>query len=231
MQDVPKCVALCSARIFYVHGDDTSQRACIHLGHHNHPIKVGDYRQSRKKIDALIEEHVERTPQATVNKIVIEASKDLLGEYLIRDENDPSTVLSLNELEPVFDSCKELNSPSLQNRVYTFNTCEGLALWTALPSFGAYIQRNMFSGQGDDSDKVFIFKMSEVGRGSGVDLVWRMQLSGDLEHAWIMFDHVKRVINWTTMACHIYVAIYQRVITIACCDFQFENKDAQIIFW
>ena len=109
----PKCVALCNARIFYVHGYDTSQRACIHLGHYNHLVKVGDYRQSCKKIDALIEKHVERTPQATVSKIVMEASKDLLGEYLIRDENDPPTVLSLNELELVFDSCKELNSPSL----------------------------------------------------------------------------------------------------------------------
>ena len=116
----PNCVALCSARIFYVHGDDTSQRACIHLGHHNHPVKVGDCRESRKKIDALIEKHVERTPQTTVSKIFIEASKDLLGEYLIRDENNPPTILSLNELEPVFDSCKELNSPSLRNRVYTF---------------------------------------------------------------------------------------------------------------
>ena len=120
MQDAPNCVALCSARIFYVHGDDTSQRACIHLGHHSHPVKVGDCRESRKKIDALIEKHVDQTPQATVSKIVMEASKDLLGEYLIRDENDPPTILSLNELEPVFDSCKELNSPSLQNRVYTF---------------------------------------------------------------------------------------------------------------
>ena len=34
----PKCVALCNARIFYVHGDDTSQRACIHLGHHSPPV-------------------------------------------------------------------------------------------------------------------------------------------------------------------------------------------------
>ena len=40
----PKYVALCSARIFYVHGDNMSQRACIHLGHHSHPVKVGDYR-------------------------------------------------------------------------------------------------------------------------------------------------------------------------------------------
>ena len=84
----------------------------------------------------------------------------------------------------------------------------------------------MFPGQGDDSDKVFIFKMSKVGSGSGVDLVRRMQPGGDLEHAWIMFDHVKCVTNWTTMACHVYDATYQRVMTIACCDFQSEDKDA-----
>jgi hypothetical protein len=32
-----------------------------------------------------------------------------------------------------------------------------------------------------------------VGPGSGIDLVKRMQPSGDLEDAWMMFDHVKRV--------------------------------------
>jgi hypothetical protein len=48
----------------------------------------------------------------------------------------------------------------------------------------------MFPGQGSDSDKVFVFKMSEVGPGSGVDLVKRMQPSGDLEDAWMMFDHM-----------------------------------------
>ena len=232
----PKCVALCSARIFYVHGDDTSHRACIHLDHHSHPVKVGDYRESRKKIDALIEKHVEQTQQATVSKIVMEASKDLLGEYLIHDENDPPTVLSLNELKLVFDSCKELNSPSLRNRVYTFKylrrfgVMDGITKLRGLNNW-AYIQRNMFPGQGDDSDKVFIFKMFEVGPGSRVDLIRQMQPDGDLEHAWIMFDHVKRVTNWTTMACHVYDATYQRVMTIACCDFQSEDKDAQIIFW
>jgi hypothetical protein len=57
-------------------------------------------------------------------------------------------------------------------------------------SHWAYVQENMFPGQGSGSDKVFVFKMSEVGPGSGVHLVNRMQPGGDLEHAWIMFDHV-----------------------------------------
>ena len=88
----------------------------------------------------------------------------------------------------------------------------------------------MFLGQGDDFDKVFIFKMSEVGLGSRMDLVHRMQPGGDLEHVLIIFDHVKHVTNWTTMACHVYDATYQHVMTIACCDFQSKDKDTQIIF-
>jgi hypothetical protein len=31
---------------------------------------------------------------------------------------------------------------------------------------------------------------------SGVDLVKYMQLGGDLENAWLMFDHVKCVQEW-----------------------------------
>ena len=62
----------------------------------------------------------------------------------------------------------------------------GVSIW-------AYVQRNQFPRQSDDADKVFVFKMSEVGPGSGVDLVRRMQPGGDLENAWILSDHVKRV--------------------------------------
>ena len=52
----------------------------------------------------------------------------------------------------------------------------GLSNW-------AYVQRNMFPQQGNNFDKVFILKMSEVGPGKGVDLVARMQFGGDLELA------------------------------------------------
>jgi len=47
----------------------------------------------------------------------------------------------------------------------------------------AYIQENKFLGQRFDSDKVFVFKMFELGLGSGVDLVTRMQPGGDLQDA------------------------------------------------
>ena len=85
------------------------------------------------------------------------------------------------------------------------------------------MQESKFPGQGTDTDKVFVFKMSEVGPGSGVDLVKRMQVEGDLQDTWIMFDHVKRVRGWTTMACHVYDSSYCRVMTIACSDMQSED--------
>jgi hypothetical protein len=82
----------------------------------------------------------------------------------------------------------------------------------------AYVQENKFPGQGSDFEKVFVDKMSEVGPGSGVHLVNRMQLGDDLQDAWIMFDYIKCVKHWTTMACHVYDSIYCRVMTIAVCD-------------
>jgi hypothetical protein len=77
-------------------------------------VKVGDYRDSKKRINALIEEHIERTPQATHNKIVFEASKDIVGENLLSGDNDTHRFLYLKELELVFQSCRELNSPNLR---------------------------------------------------------------------------------------------------------------------
>ena len=107
------------AKIFYIHGDDSIHRAYIHLDHQCHFIKVDDYRCTCKKIEALIKEHIERTSQAPFSKIVMEANKDLFGEYLLYNEDDPPREISLKELESIFDCCKELNSPCIRNKVTT----------------------------------------------------------------------------------------------------------------
>jgi hypothetical protein len=73
--------------------------------------------------------------------------------------------------------------------------------------------------------------MLTEGLGSGVDLVRRMQPGGNLQNAWMMFDHVKRVKDWTTMACHVYDAEYKKVMTIATCDMQSEDTEIQVQFW
>jgi hypothetical protein len=110
----PKCIALCDAKIFYVYGKESSQRACIHIGTHQHPVKVGDYRNNQKRINALLEEHVDRSPQATYIKIVLEASKDIIGDFLLSGNNNIQRLVSLKELELVFESCRELNFPNLR---------------------------------------------------------------------------------------------------------------------
>jgi hypothetical protein len=69
--------------------------------------------------------------------------------------------------------------------------------------------------------------MSKVGLGSGVYFVNWMQPGGDL----IMFDHVKRVKHWTTMACHVYDSAYCRVITIPVCNMQSKDAAAQMVLW
>ena len=91
-----------------------------------------------------------------------------------------------------------------------------------------FIHENKFLGQ--SKGKVFVFKMSVDGPGSGVDLVKRMQPGGDLQDCWIMFDHVKHVESWTTMASHIYDSKYCKVMTIAICDMQSEDAEAQELF-
>jgi hypothetical protein len=69
-----------------------------------------------------------------------------------------------------------MSSTSIKNNVTAFRyirrfgviddiaTLRGCSHW-------AYVQENKFLGQGSDSDKVFVFKMSKVGPGSGVHLV------------------------------------------------------------
>jgi hypothetical protein len=46
-----------------------------------------------------------------------------------------------------------------------------------------------------------------------------------------MFDHVKHVVGWTTMTCHVYDIVYCKMMTIVICDMQFEDIKIQQIMW
>jgi hypothetical protein len=116
----PVCIATCTARIYYVFGAANMTRACLHLGVHEHPVKVGEDQEIKKRTRKLIEEQVEKTPKATNYTIVMEASKELMGELLI----DPKGVLvrkyDLKELVSVLEKCKYMSSPSIKNDVTPF---------------------------------------------------------------------------------------------------------------
>ncbi len=76
---------------------------------------------------------------------------------------------------------------------------------------------------------MFIFKMSLNNYGNNVGLVRWMQPCGDLKNAWIIFDHVKHVIGWTVVACHIYDSIYYKVMIITIYDIQSKSMEVECV--
>ncbi len=84
-----------------------------------------------------------------------------------------------------------------------------------------FILDSCFPGQ--HTKKIcFLFKMYVHRDGSGHDFVKWMQLGGDLQIVWIMFNYVKHVEGWTTLACHVYDYFYYKAMMIAICAMQFE---------
>ena len=92
-----------------------------------------------------------------------------------------------------------------------------------------YVHDSRFQGQSED--KVFVFKMTVDLPGSGVDLVKCVQVGRNMENSWIIFDHVKRLKDWTTLACYVNNSKYYKMLTIVCCDMQSKDGIAQTLFW
>ena len=218
----PTCLCACTARIYFAYSNNPKMtRAAIHLGHHGHPIARGMYRDSTEVICGLIAEQVAKTPTATNSAITLSTSKDFLGHYLFHNGQGEKKMLKAEEMEEVMDRFQYLSSPSIRNVISSFrsNNHGGIIdniMTMKRESNFEFIHDSVFPGQG--KKKVYMFKMLTEGPGSGVDLVRQMQPPGDLQNAWLMFDHVKRVKDWTTMACHVYDTEYKKVMTIAMCD-------------
>jgi hypothetical protein len=83
-------------------------------------VKVGEDQEVKDKTRKLIKQQVERTPQATNSSIVMEASKELVGELLIDPEEALVRKFDLEELVPVLEKCKYMSSPSIKNDVTAF---------------------------------------------------------------------------------------------------------------
>ena len=95
-----------------------------------------------------------------------------------------------------------------------------------------YFQSMAFPGQLEFSNfnRCHVFKMSTQGPGNGVELVNKMRPGGELGSCWVFFDFVKRMHEWTAMACHVYNPYVQELQTIAIGDFKVEDTKAQISF-
>ena len=235
-KEPPSCIARCNVRVYYVCGNSTLTRAFIHLGIHKHPVKDGELRDMQERTRDLIGEQMERKSSTTNSTIIMDATKELLEDLLLCPDGELPKTLDFLELMPVLNKCKYFSSPSIRNKVTSFKHLRRFGIIDSITKLKgsntwAFVQESKFPSQGTDTNKVFVFKMSKVGLGSGVDLVMRMQVGGDLQDAWIMFDHVKRVRGRTTMACHVYDSSYCCIMTIAYSDMQSEDCAAQIMFW
>lgn len=235
-QTPPICLALCDARIYHVSSNDNDvTRAAIHLGCHNHPVSQGTCQDSMDIMYDCVAKEVQKTPNAKNSAIIMAASKNYLADALIRPTPGGSNLQGAS-MDVVMDQFETLTSPNLRNFVSGTKRFfrQGRGVTDSILELKDYsnfvfIHQNQFPGQ--NKGKVFVFKMSVDRPGSGVDLVKRMQPGGDLQDCWVMFDHVKRVSSWTTMACHVYDSKYCKVMTIALCDMQSEDAEAQELFW
>ena len=231
----PSCLVVCHCKLFYVVSKDPNMsRACIHIGTHKHPVAKGDCRDAMDQIREEIKTQVAKTPSAKASAIGIAVGKELLMKGLINEDGD-GKVLSELELNSILERWAALSSSTVENLIYDAKVSLSgggyvdSILKLKKGSMYDYIQDSRFLGQG--SDLVYIFKMSTIGPGSGVDLVRRMQRGGDLELQWVMFDHVKRISHWTTLGVHIYNPTHCKVMTICVCDMKSEMADHQKQMW
>jgi hypothetical protein len=93
---------------------------CVHLGVHEHPMKDREYQDFIDQSQTLLGKQIDRTPHATNSSIVIEATKELVEELLLRPKGAPSKIFTFKELVPILDKCRYLSLPSIKNDVTSF---------------------------------------------------------------------------------------------------------------
>ena len=147
----PSCIATCPAKVYYVLGKQSSTRAFVHLGTHCHPVKDGELRDMRECTRSLIGEQMERTPSTTNSSIVMEAMKELLGEFLLQPDRDSSKVMDFSDLVPVLDKCKYITSPNIRNEVSSFKHFRKFGIIDSITKLRgankwAFVQKSKFPG-------------------------------------------------------------------------------------
>jgi hypothetical protein len=181
---------------------------------HEHLGSKGICREALEENKVLIEGQVSYIPNTKIFAIALNASKAFLAHHLFNENGKGHVeILQGEKLDKVMDKFQPFYFPNIQNLVASFKYSASTRgpmdniLFFKSKSLYDYIQYNYFPRQ-MVGQKVFPFKMSLYGPTSGVDLVRCMQLGGDLQNCWLMFNHVKCVKEWTTMTCHVYDLVY-----------------------
>ena len=162
---------------YVVSKDPLMIRACIHIGTHKNLVAKGHYRDAMVQIQKMVKDQVVKSPNATPSAILLVVGKELLMQGLI-DEDGGGFAMSKGELSLVFEKWSKLSTSSMNNMIFDAKVnfgCGGYVdniLKLKKVSRYDYIHDSCFPRQG--SDLAYIFKMSTIGLGSGVDLVRRM---------------------------------------------------------
>jgi hypothetical protein len=130
-----------------------------------------------------------KTPTAKNLAIVMAASKQFLADYLLKSPvNVEGHHLVGSFLEIIIDKFSTLTSPNCRNFISGSKRFLRSEMGTmdsimALKDHFAFkiVHSSRFPGQ--SKDKVFVFKMSVDLPGSGVELVKRMQIGGDMDNS------------------------------------------------
>lgn len=241
----PTCQAVCPCKLVMCFPSEKIgkkvTRAVLHIGSHMHPVAAGITRMDAEEVKNRVKEMVQQDflgrPKAMQHKL---AREILLQSAIFGDvssgkrlsDNDLTNILE--KLAPVLDK-RRLSRWRKESQMEVGQAIGEIEAIIKLKNslLYDYFQSVVFPGQLEFSsfNRCHVFKMSTQGPGSGVDLVNKMRPGGELESCWICFDFVKRIKEWTTMACHVYNPFVQEMQTIAIGDFKVEDTDAQILFW
>ena len=113
----PICIATCGTQIYYVFGSVDMTHACVHLRLYKHPMKADENQEFKERTRAFIGKQVKRTPMANYSTIVMEATKELVDEFLLDPIGAPIRKYDLKELVFDLDKYKYMSFPSIKNNI------------------------------------------------------------------------------------------------------------------
>lgn len=241
----PTCIAQCTCKLVLCFPNEIAgrqvTRGVIHIGHHMHPVAEGVSKQILDNVHERVSRMVSRDIGGKPRSFQLKLAKEIVMESCLFQQHEGDVKVSdrdlsvlLAKLAPTLDN-RRLSRWRRDTQVDFGHPCGDFEALLKLKSklMFDYFQSIAFPGQIELSsfERCHVFKMSTQGPGNGVELVNKMRPKGELGGCWVFFDFVKRMHDWTTMACHVYNPFVREMQTIAIGDFKVEDTESQILFW
>ncbi|KAL3681569.1 hypothetical protein R1sor_024525 [Riccia sorocarpa] len=242
------CSKSCSAKMFFLppsKGKKTSpppeeaahiSRCAIHVGTHCHPPRSSAPRHLVQLVEDTVKEEFNKNPRVSPSIVRRRATASVVEKLkssgLTVDMSEEEKKALFLGISSVANPDKVLNMiKSIRRSSAPMGELSEIASMQKNTMFRT-VQRSLFPGQADKDSGCFVFKMPDLGPGSGVDLVNRMRVGGDLHGAWVMWDVMHRIESkWCTMGIHVYDTVQRCLSTIAICELKSEDSASMEIPW